>query len=37
VVGIQSAQVAPFSHVPRFTRHGLWRWRPFSILLNTGV
>jgi len=21
---------APFSHVSRFTRHGLWRWRAFS-------
>jgi hypothetical protein len=26
-VGIQSVHVAPFSHVSRFTRHGLWRWR----------
>ena len=28
--GIQSAYVAPFSHVSRFTRHDLWRWRTFS-------
>ena len=28
--GIQSVHVAPFSHVSRFTRHGLWRWRTFS-------
>jgi hypothetical protein len=24
-MGIQSAHGAPFSHVSRFTRHGLWR------------
>ena|SRR2546427_2357961 len=29
-VGIQSVHVAPFSHVSRFTRHSLWRWRTFS-------
>ena len=29
-VGIQSVHVAPFSHVSRFTRQGLWRWRDFS-------
>jgi hypothetical protein len=29
-VGIQSVHVAPFSHVSRFTRHGLWRWRTCS-------
>jgi len=23
-------RIAPFSHVSRFTRHGLWRWRTFS-------
>jgi hypothetical protein len=28
-VGIQSVHVAPFPHVSRFTRHGLWRWRTF--------
>jgi hypothetical protein len=22
--------IAPFSHVARFTHHGLWRWRTFS-------
>ena len=29
-VRIQSVHVAPFSHVSRFTRHGLWRWRTVS-------
>jgi hypothetical protein len=29
-VGIQSVHVAPFSHVSRFTRYSLWRWRTFS-------
>jgi hypothetical protein len=29
-VGIQSVHVAPFVHVSRFTRHGLWRWQTFS-------
>jgi hypothetical protein len=29
-VRIQSVHVAPFSHVSRFTRHGLWRWQTFS-------
>ena len=26
-------RIAPFSHVSRFTRHSLWRWRIFSIML----
>ena len=29
-VGIHSVHVAPFSHVSRFTRHGLWCWWNFS-------
>ena len=29
-VGIQSVHITPFSHVSRFTLHGLWRWRIFS-------
>ncbi|HEY6288286.1 MAG TPA: hypothetical protein VIW48_02470 [Nitrospiraceae bacterium] len=29
-VGVQSVHGAPFSHVSRFTRHGLWRWRTVS-------
>jgi hypothetical protein len=31
-LGIQSVHVAPFSHVSRFTRHGLWRWQTSSAL-----
>jgi len=27
----QSVHVAPFSHISRFTRHGLWRWRTVSV------
>src|SRR4029077_17806098 len=29
-VRAQSVHIAPFSHLSRFTRHGLWCWRMFS-------
>ena len=29
-VGAQSVHIAPFAHVSRFTRHGLWRWLTVS-------
>jgi hypothetical protein len=36
-MGIQSAHGAPFSHVSRFTRHGLWRLRFFFSILHDQV